>query len=171
MCRTGKFFAFEHFGIQPDILVLSKAFGGGMPLGALVSSRELLRVFIENPILGHITTFGGHPVCCAAGLASLRIMRDNRLWERADRLSAFLDPLADHERVVAFRKFGFWAAVDLGNMDIVLQVVQKALEKGILVDWFLFNDHSLRLCPPLNIQEELLRDAVRTLIEIMDEIR
>ncbi|HKK89393.1 MAG TPA: aspartate aminotransferase family protein [Saprospiraceae bacterium] len=170
MCRTGRFFAFEHFGIQPDILVLSKAFGGGMPLGALVSSQELLHVFTANPILGHITTFGGHPVSCAAGLASLRIMRDERLWDRAARLSACLDPLSAHNKVKEFRKFGFWAAVDLGSMDLVLKVVEKALKKGMLVDWFLFNDHSLRLCPPLIIGEDVLRDAIDGLLEILDEL-
>ncbi len=170
MCRTGKFFAFEHFGIQPDILVLSKAFGGGMPLGAFISSRELLRVFTENPILGHITTFGGHPVSCAAGLASLRIMRDGRLWERAAELSALLDALADHEKVIEFRKFGFWAAVDLGSMELVLKVVEKAMHRGMLVDWFLFNDHSLRLCPPLIIEDSVLREAMGNLLAILDEL-
>lgn len=170
MCRTGKLFAFEHFDIQPDLLVLSKAFGGGMPLGALVSSRELLQVFTENPILGHITTFGGHPVSCAAGLASLRIMRDQKLWERARILSAHLDTLAAHNLVKEFRKFGFWAAVDLGSMEMVLKVVEKALKRGMLVDWFLFNDHSLRLCPPLIIEEGILIEAIDALSEIMDEL-
>jgi acetylornithine/succinyldiaminopimelate/putrescine aminotransferase len=170
MCRTGKLFAFEHYAIVPDILVLAKAFGGGMPLGAFISDKERMDCFTENPILGHITTFGGHPVCCAAGLASLNIMLREQLWEKARELGALLDRVGNHHQVHDFRRIGLWAAADLGSMERVLKVVENCLARGLLIDWFLFNDHSLRICPPLIIEEDELTAGITLILEVLNEL-
>lgn len=170
MGRTGALFAFEPFEIIPDVLVLGKALGGGMPLSACISSQHLLKHFSENPILGHITTFGGHPVCCSAGLASLKIILRDRLWERAIVRGKLLDRLKEHKKVIDFRRIGLWAALELDSMDQVLQACKAGLDEGILIDWFLFNDHSIRICPPLNISEAELSKGVDALERVLNDL-
>jgi acetylornithine/succinyldiaminopimelate/putrescine aminotransferase len=169
MGRTGRLFAFEHYGIVPDILLLAKGFGGGMPLGAFVARRELMQLLTHNPVLGHITTFGGHPVSVAAGLATLRVLLDTDLMAQAPEKGAlFRDLLALHPAIREIRSAGLWLALDLGSWSAVQRVIQHCISRGLITDWFLFNDQSLRIAPPLTITEEEVRWACEVLLEGLD---
>lgn len=160
MGRTGKLFAFEHFDVIPDILTLGKALGGGMPIGALVSSEEKLRQFTFDPILGHITTFGGHPVVCAAGHACLEVMNAEIDFTEVERLGALLESLLkDQEEIREIRRIGMMFAFDMESFERVEKVVKKCLEKGLISFWFLSHPYSFRLSPPINISEEEIRKA------------
>lgn len=171
MGRTGKMFAFEHFGIVPDILTLAKAFGGGMPIGALVSSEENLRAFTHHPMLGHITTFGGNPVCCAAALATLRVLKDERLAEQAEAKGQLLESLLRHPDVQEIRRKGMMMAVDFESAERVNRIVVFAKSKGVICYWFLSHPHSFRLAPPLTISEEELRHGAAVIREAIEKTR
>lgn len=168
--RTGKLFAFEHFNVVPDILTLGKALGGGMPIGALISSSENLKEFTYNPMLGHITTFGGNPVVAAAGNACLEVMMSEIDFEEVERLGKLLEDLiAVDEEIIEVRRIGMMFAFDMKSFERVEKVVQKCLEKGLISFWFLSHPHSFRLSPPLNISEEEIREAGKIILEaIMD---
>lgn len=168
--RSGKLFAFEKYQVIPDVLVLAKAFGGGMPLGAFIASKELMNSFTENPVLGHINTFGGHPVCCAAALASLKIIYEQQLFAEAERKAEIFRKQLKHPLIKDIRNSGLLIAVDLGNAKITLQLVQKLIQKGIITDWFLFADYCLRIAPPLIISEEEIIFACNSIIEALNEI-
>ena len=167
--RTGRLFAFEHFNIVPDILTLGKALGGGMPIGALVSSRKLLNEFTYDPMLGHITTFGGHPVICAAAHACLDVMTTEINYGKVERLGKLLeDSLSDIDEIKEIRRIGMLFAFDMESFERVERVVKKCLEKGLISFWFLSHPYSFRLSPPLNItEEEILKAAtiIRSAIE------
>ncbi|MDO8367874.1 MAG: aminotransferase class III-fold pyridoxal phosphate-dependent enzyme [Saprospiraceae bacterium] len=165
MGRTGHLFAFEKYGIVPDILLLAKGFGGGMPLGAFVARRELMQTLSHDPVLGHITTFGGHPVCVAAGLATLEILLEGELLVQVPAKEALFRSLLKHPAIHELRSAGLWLAVDLGNADKVKAVIQYCLQKGIITDWFLFNDRSLRIAPPLTISEAEIRFACEVILD------
>ncbi len=165
MGRTGHLFAFEQYGIVPDILLLAKGFGGGMPLGAFVARRELMQTLSHDPVLGHITTFGGHPVCVAAGLATLKILLEGDLLAQVPVKEALFKSLLVHPTIKELRSAGLWLAVDLGEAAKVQSVIQHCLKNGIITDWFLFNDHSLRIAPPLTISEEEIRFACVVILE------
>ena len=162
--RTGSLFAFEQYGVEPDILLLAKGMGGGMPIGCFVASRRLMRHLASNPVLGHITTFGGHPVSCAAALATLRTLLDERLVDRVPRLEAILREELHHPEIREVRTAGLWAAVELRDFDQVRGTIKTALANGLITDWFLFNERALRIAPPLTISETELREACRTLV-------
>lgn len=164
MGRTGKLWAFEHYDIIPDVLLLSKAFGGGMPLGAIVTSKTIMQVISDNPILGHITTFGGHPVCCAAGLAALDILTSTDLVITVKRKAQLFIDLLDHPLVKEIRSVGFLMAIDLQDEKKVKQLVKYGMEHQLLFDWFLYDEGSLRLAPPLIITEAQIRSACKTLV-------
>jgi acetylornithine/succinyldiaminopimelate/putrescine aminotransferase len=169
--RTGKFFAFEHFGIIPDILTLGKALGGGMPVGALVSSKEIMNVFTNNPMLGHITTFGGHPVICAAASASLEVLKTEIDLAEVERLGKIIETrLGSHNAIKAVRRIGLMFAFDMESGEIVTKLVEKCMEKGLITFWFLSNPHSFRLSPPLNITEDQVNEATKLILEALDEI-
>ncbi|NBU90957.1 MAG: aspartate aminotransferase family protein [Flavobacteriia bacterium] len=169
--RTGKFFAFEHFGITPDILSLGKALGGGMPVGALVSSKEIMSVFTNNPMLGHITTFGGHPVICAAAAASLEVLKTEIDLSEVERLGKIIETrLGSHNAIKAVRRIGLMFAFDMESGEIVTKLVEKCMEKGLITFWFLSNPHSFRLSPPLNITEDQVNEATKLILEALDEI-
>ena len=169
--RTGTMFAFEQFGIVPDILLLGKALGGGMPLGAFVSSTERMNAFCSNPVLGHITTFGGHPVCCAAGHAALEFLLDEQLMqEMPAKLSIFKDLLV-HPMILEFRSAGFLMALDFGSWDKNKKIIDRCIEKGVFTDWFLFASGCMRLAPPLIITEAEIRHACQVILSCCDEIR
>lgn len=171
MGRTGKIFAFEHFGITPDILTLGKALGGGMPVGALVSSKEIMSVFTNNPILGHITTFGGNPVICAAGRATLEVLKTEINLAEVERLGLLIETkLHSHKSIKAIRRIGLMFAFDMESGEIVTKLVEKCMEKGLITFWFLSNPHSFRLSPPLNITEEQVNEATELILEALDEI-
>ncbi len=167
--RTGKFFAFEHFGFEPDILVLAKALGGGMPMGAIVSSTDILRVIQKDPVLGLISTFGGHPVCCAAGLASLeKILRD-KLMERVPVLESILLEELQHPAIQELRGKGLLYAILLKDYDTCSRVLKRALKKGVLSTSFLSIDNGIRISPPLTISDDEMRWACRVLREAIEE--
>ncbi len=170
MGRTGTLFAFEQYGVVPDILLLAKGFGGGMPLGAFIASRELMQALTVDPVLGHITTFGGHPVSCAAGLATLRaLVNDPSLIGAVARKEALLHRLLVHPRIRHLRSAGLWMAVELADFDEVRRVIAGCLKRGLITDWFLFNERSLRIAPPLTITEEELTWACGVILEALDQ--
>ncbi|MDX9770628.1 MAG: aspartate aminotransferase family protein [Tenuifilaceae bacterium] len=171
MGRTGKMFAFERYGVVPDILLLAKAFGGGMPLGAFISSKAIMECLTSNPPLGHITTFGGHPVSCAASLASINVLMENRLLDSiAAKANLFLEILSNHPKILSIRSYGLFMAVELGSFDKVQQVIKQGLEKGFLTDWFLFCDTAFRIAPPLTITDDEIRAVCRVILEVLDSL-
>jgi acetylornithine/succinyldiaminopimelate/putrescine aminotransferase len=163
--RTGTLFAFEQYGIIPDILLLAKGMGGGMPIGAFIASREVMSVLSHDPALGHITTFGGHPVCCAAALATLETLLETDLIRQVKKKEALFRELLRHPRIIEVRSAGLLTAVELSNFDEVQKVIRHCLDNGVITDWFLFNNRSLRIAPPLIISEEEIREACRVIME------
>ncbi|MFN0276616.1 MAG: aspartate aminotransferase family protein [Chitinophagales bacterium] len=166
--RTGKLFAFEKYNVTPDVLCLGKAIGGGMPLGACISSKTIMQSLTNNPVLGHITTFGGHAVCCAAGLASLKVLIGENIIPIIDEKSRLFLALLNHQRIKAVRNEGFLMAVEFENAEINLSVNKKLIQYGILVDWFLFAPECLRIAPPLIISEEEITFACEKIIETLN---
>ncbi|MGV9012995.1 MAG: aspartate aminotransferase family protein [Flavobacteriales bacterium] len=166
--RTGKRFAFEHFGIVPDILVLGKALGGGMPMGGFVSSGARMELLTRNPVLGHITTFGGHPVVCAAGLAALEVLEGEKLAENAEHMGRLFKELLVHPRIQEVRGMGLMLALDLGDADTVQRVVMGCLKRSVLGFWFLSCPTAFRIAPPLCITEELVREACAAILAELD---
>lgn len=170
MGRTGKLFAFEHYGIIPDILLLAKAFGGGMPLGAFVASKEIMQVFSENPALGHITTFGGHPVSCASGLAAFEVLMQEKLIEEVEKKGKLFDELLEHPKIKSKNRAGLLIALEFKNFEQNKRIVDRCIEYGVLTDWFLFAPHCMRLAPPLIITEEEIKIACRIITESIDSV-
>lgn len=169
--RTGRPFAFMHSGIEPDILLLAKALGGGMPLGAFVSRPELMAELSRDPILGHCTTFGGHPVSCATGEAALRLIMENRWYaDVEEKAQVFREALIGHPKVKGISGIGLWMAVDVGTFERVQALMWTAKEKGLITDWFLYNNHSFRICPPLNIRPTEIAEACEILVSALDEL-
>jgi len=155
MGRTGTTFAFEQENVVPDILLLAKAFGGGLPLGAFISSLEIMKAFSSDPPLGHMTTFGGHPLCCAASLGAFDILEKDKLAERANFLGGiFKEKFSSHPSVKEVRGRGLMLAIELNQPEKLMSVIKSCRENGLLLDWFLFNDRSIRFYPPLVISEE-----------------
>lgn len=169
--RTGSLFAFQKYGVIPDIMCVAKAFGGGMPLGGFISSPEIMRTLSFNPALGHITTFGGHPVCCAAGLASLEYILENGLAEQSEQKGALYEKLiAGHRQVAEIRRSGLLIAVDLGCSRKMYRVMEMFKERGILSDWFLFCDTAFRISPPLTISEQEIRESSDIILSCLDAL-
>ena len=159
------------YGVTPDIVCLAKAFGGGMPLGAFVSRPEIMQTLQENPVLGHITTFGGHPVCCATGLAALEYLLETGTVEHVEGRGVLYESLlADHPQVVEIRRSGLLLAVELGSSAKMFRMMELFKEAGILSDWFLYCDTAFRISPPLTITEEEVRDSARLIRECLDRI-
>ena len=172
MGRTGKLFAFEHFNVTPDILTLGKALGGGMPIGALVSSQENLHQFTFEPMLGHITTFGGHPVICAAANAFLEVMEEEINFNDVEKLGALIESeLSSEIEIIEIRRIGMMLALDMISFERVEKVVSKCLEKGLIAFWFLSHPDSFRLSPPLNISETQVLDGCRIIKEAIEETK
>ena len=170
MGRTGKLFAFEHFKVIPDILTLGKALGGGMPIGAVVSSHTNLWEFTHNPMLGHITTFGGHPVVCASANAFLEIMETEIDFEEVERLGALLESIVGQStEIKEIRRIGMMFAFDMESFERVEKVVKRCLEKGLISFWFLSHPYSFRLSPPLTITEEEIRKAGEIILSSIAE--
>jgi len=169
--RTGKMFAFENYNVTPDILVLAKALGGGMPLGAFIASKEIMWSLTNNPVLGHITTFGGHPVSCTAALASINVIIDENLVDSVNKKEKiFREILEKHPLVKEVRSKGLLIAVELGSFDKMLDLVKFGVKNGFITDWFLFCDTSFRISPPLTITEEECRLAAELIVKGLDEI-
>lgn len=167
--RTGRMFAFEHFNVIPDILVLAKALGGGMPLGAFISSSEIMSVLMIDPPLGHITTFGGHPVCCAAGLASLEVIIAENLITECRKKSEFIKNILKHKLIIEIRGEGLLLAVKLSGPDYADFVISNSTKYGIILDYFLFCDDSFRIAPPLTISYDDLSWACNQILKLLDD--
>ena len=171
MGRSGEMFAMQKYGVVPDIVCLAKAFGGGMPLGAFISSQKIMSTLTHDPVLGHITTFGGHPVCCAAGLATMRYLIDNQVVEDVERKGAMYESLLqDHPAVKEIRRSGLLLAVELGESEKLYKIMELFIEEGILSDWFLFCDTAFRISPPLVISDDEIRDSVRIIRRCLDRL-
>jgi len=168
MGRTGKLFAFEHYNITPDILTTAKAFGAGMPMGAFFASKEIMSTLRFNPMLGHITTFGGHPVCCAAALAGLNAMIDEKMVESCESKGALFAELLSHPAIIEVRRKGMLMAVEFESFDQVHKIYHDCLNRGVITFWFLSCNNSFRLAPPLNISEEEIREACRRINESIE---
>lgn len=167
--RTGTFWAFQQFGFYPDVLLCAKGMGGGMPIGAFIANQKIMSVFKNNPILGHITTFGGHPVSCAASLATLNVILEENLLEKIkDKAQIFKDLLV-HEKIKEVRNQGLIMAVEFENFDTLKPIIDRAIEKGVITDWFLFCDNSMRIAPPLIITEEEIIKACSVILSVINQ--
>lgn len=163
--RTGKLWAHQHYGISPDILVCAKGMGGGMPIGVFISSSEIMSALRANPILGHITTFGGHPVSAAASLETLKTLREENLIEKADAKAERFIKRLDHPKIKEIRHKGLMMAVEFESFDILKPIIDKALQLGALTDWFLNCNNSMRIAPPLIISDEEIEEACDIIME------
>lgn len=166
--RTGKFWAFEHYGITPDILVSAKGMGGGMPIGAFISSKEIMDTLKNNPILGHITTFGGHPLSAAASLANLKILQEGLLAEVEEKAQLF-HKLLKHPKIKSIRNKGLMMAVEFDSFDTLKPIIDRAISLGVVTDWFLFCDNSMRIAPPLIIKKEEIEEACTVILQAINE--
>ncbi len=168
--KTGKMFAFEHWHIIPDILLLGKALGAGMPIGAFVSSQQFMHTFTDNPILGHITTFGGHPVIAAAALAGLQELERLDLMSQVEAKEALIRRQLVHPKIKQIRGKGLMLAVELNSFDEVLKVCQLCLQDGLIIDWFLFANNCIRLVPPLIITHEQIEQAISIILSNLNKL-
>lgn len=168
--RTGKFWAFEHFDIIPDIIVSAKGMGGGMPIGAFISSKEIMGVLKTEPILGHITTFGGHPVSCAASLACLNTIIDNKLLDSVEQKATLIRSRLQHPLIKEIRGKGLMLAIEFESFEVVKPIIDKAIELGVVTDWFLFCDNSMRIAPPLIITEEEINHSCDIILQAIAEV-
>ena len=168
--RTGKLFAYEHFDIVPDIVTIGKAFGGGMPIGGLVTSKKIMSLFTSNPPLGHITTFGGHPMCCAGALAGLEVLENENIVSKVEQKGVLFESLLKHKMIKEIRRKGLFFAIELENPDIVQKVVEGCKNKGLLSFWFLSCPESFRIAPPLIITEKQIALSCEIINEVMDEL-
>lgn len=168
--RTGTLWAFEQYGIVPDILLLAKGMGGGMPIGAFIASQEIMQVLTHNPVLGHITTFGGHPVSCAAALATLETLLESDFIQQVPTKERLFKTLLRHPAIIEIRSAGLMMAVELPSFDFVQSVIQICLEQGVLTDWFLFNSRCLRIAPPLIIRESEIQFACEVIIKAIKRV-
>ena len=171
MGRTGKMWAFEREGFVPDILLLAKAFGGGLPLGAFISSPQIMRTLSHHPPLGHLTTFGGNALCCAAGLAALQIIVEEKLFLHANEHGdMFKRLLSTHPRVREVRGRGLMMAIDLHEPELLQHAIKACRKNGLLVDWFLFNNRSMRLAPPLVVTPEETQTICEKILDALDTL-
>jgi len=166
--RTGKLFAFEHFGIRPDILLLAKALGGGMPVGAFIASHQIMSALKENPILGHITTFGGHPVCCAAGLAALEVLINENLQDLVPEKEMLFRKNLNHPAIKEVRGKGLMLAVEFESFELNKKIIDRCIENGVITDWFLHCSNAMRIAPPLIISIDEINNACKVILEAID---
>jgi putrescine aminotransferase len=163
--RTGKFWGFEHYNIIPDILVCAKGMGGGMPLGAFISSEKIMSSLKQNPMLGHITTFGGHPVSCAASLATIEVIQNENLISEVEKKNLLFHQLLVHPEIKNIRSKGLMIAVEFQSFKKLKEVIDRCIENGLLTDWFLFCDNSMRIAPPLTITENEIEGACKIILK------
>ena len=169
--RTGKMFAFEHYGIQPDILLLAKGMGGGMPLGCFIANHKMMEQLTFDPALGHITTFGGHPVSCAAALKTIEIISESGILETVEEKGQlFEDLLSNHQAIKEIRRAGLLLAVELTHREKAASFIKTCMESGFLMDFFLWDDSSFRIAPPLTILHTEIEMICEKLIGLLDEI-
>ena len=167
--RTGSLWAFQQYDVVPDILLLGKALGGGMPLGAFIADRNLMRTLTYDPVLGHITTFGGHPVSCAAGKAAFEVLLENDFVISVKQKEEILKEHLQHKKIIQLNVAGLWASLEFDSFETNKKIVHKCIEKGLITDWFLFAPNKMRIAPPLIISQEELISACKKIIETIDE--
>ena len=167
--RTGKLFAFEHFDVIPDILLLAKGMGGGMPIGAFIASKEIMDALKDNPILGHITTFGGHPVSCAAGLATLNAIIAEDLLSAVPEKEELFRSLLVHPKIKEVRGIGLMLSIQLDSFEQVEKVSKLCVTNGVIIDWFLHCDTAMRIAPPLIITEKEIKFACAVILAALSE--
>jgi acetylornithine/succinyldiaminopimelate/putrescine aminotransferase len=172
--RTGTLWAFEQYGIVPDILLLGKALGGGMPLGAFIADKKIMDLLMADPVLGHITTFGGHPVCCAAGCAALKVLLKEKLVEQVDEKENLFRELLTHPKIKDVRSEGLLIAVEFDGFETVKKIIQHCVHSdsnriGVLTDWFLFAPECLRIAPPLSISAKAIKKACSILLKSIEQ--
>ncbi len=168
--RTGKFWAFEHFDIVPDMVVCAKGMGGGMPIGAFIANKEVMGAFKNNPILGHITTFGGHPVSAASSLATLMILLEENLIDQVEVKAELFKKLLVHAKIRGIRNKGLMMAVEFDSFEVLKPIIDRAIELGVITDWFLFCDDAMRIAPPLTINEAQIHEACQVILRAIDEV-
>jgi acetylornithine/succinyldiaminopimelate/putrescine aminotransferase len=168
--RTGSLWAFEQLGVVPDVLLLGKALGGGMPLGAFIANRSLMQQLTYNPVLGHITTFGGHPVSCAAGKAAFEVLLAGN-WIDAVKLKEqiIIDNLSHHPLIQKITTAGLWSALYFSSFDLNKKIIHQCIQKGLITDWFLFEPNAMRIAPPLIITEEELREVCDSILDVLHQ--
>lgn len=167
--RTGKFWAHEHYGVSPDIITCAKGMGGGLPIGAFISSKKIMSVLKNNPILGHITTFGGHPVSCAGSIATLDTILNDQLLDAVAQKSDLFEQRLVHPAIKEIRRIGLMMAVEFESFELLQKIIQEALNNGILTDWFLFCDNSMRIAPPLTITLEEIELSCEKILNAIDK--
>lgn len=168
--RTGTLFAFENYNIVPDVMLIAKGMGGGLPIGAFVASEKLMSCFTNNPVLGHITTFGGNAVCVAAAKTTLEIIIEDKLYLRAIEIEKVIKEVMVHPKIKEVRCLGALCAIEFGDTDLNMNVISKCIEKGVITDWFLHCSTAMRLAPPLIISNKELRAALLQIIAVINEI-
>jgi acetylornithine/succinyldiaminopimelate/putrescine aminotransferase len=166
--RIGKFWAFSHYDIVPDVIVCAKGMGGGMPIGAFIAKKEVMAVFKNDPILGHITTFGGHPVSAAASLATLKIIREEKLAEQAADKAKLFRKYLHHPKIKEIRNLGLMMAVVFDDFETLKPIIDHAIGLGVITDWFLFCDNAMRIAPPLTITEEQIEESCHVILNAID---
>ncbi|MDF2447592.1 MAG: aminotransferase class [Bacteroidota bacterium] len=168
--RSGTFFAFEQTGVIPDILLLAKGMGGGLPIGCFISSREFMNEFTHNPVLGNINTFGGNAVCCAASLACLETIQTEKLMDSVEEKSKLIRSLLVHPAIKDIKGKGLMLSLDFGDTDLNFSIIETCVKNGLIVDWFLFNTHSMRIAPPLIITEAEIKMSCGIIIDSINEV-
>ena len=167
--RTGKMFGFEHYDIVPDILLLAKGIGGGMPIGAFISSTEIMMSLATNPILGHITTFGGHPVSCAAGLATLKTILKEAIVDRVTEKGELFKSLLVHPKIHSVRGKGLMLAIEFDSFETNKKIIDGCIADGLITDWFLHCSNSMRIAPPLIITNKEIEEACAIILKNINE--
>jgi acetylornithine/succinyldiaminopimelate/putrescine aminotransferase len=168
--RTGKLFAFEHSCVVPDILLLAKGLGGGMPIGCFISDQVIMNTLTYDPVLGHITTFGGNAVCCAAALAAIQVVAEEKLYQHAERKAQLFFKKLDHPAIQQINHKGLMMAAHLDTYENLRQVINACLQNGLIADWFLFAPHALRIAPPLIIEDDAIGESCDILIHALKKI-
>ena len=168
--RTGKLWGFEHFDIVPDVLLLGKALGGGLPLGAFIADKSLMDCLTEKPVLGHITTFGGHPLSCAAGMAAMNALLEENMHHSVEEKENVFKSLLIHPTIKSVHSFGLWMAVEFENFEQCKKVIDECISNGVLTDWFLFASNFLRISPPLIISKEEIRKACHIILNATKQL-
>lgn len=167
--RTGTLFGFENYNVVPDIMLIAKGMGGGLPIGAFVASEQLMSCLTNNPVLGHISTFGGNAVCVAAAKATLEVIVEEKLYLRALEIEKVMTEVLVHPKIKELRSFGALAAVEFGDTDLNMKIISKCIEKGVITDWFLHCTTAMRLAPPLIISNKELRASLQQIIAAINE--
>lgn len=168
--RTGTLWAFEQMGMVPDVLLLGKALGGGMPMGAFIASRSLMSTLTHDPVLGHITTFGGHPVSCAAGKAALEVLLDGKYISEVKRKAQLLSDALSHPAIVIKQHFGLWMSVQFSSDELNRSVIHQCIQNGLITDWFLFAPDRMRIAPPLIITEEEINQMAAIVLNSINQV-